>query len=69
MNLCKCGEQFLNILHQNKVSDIVSRVAPSIFFALLLTNKNPEEGLIAYHYWAQSWGLVDQTGMLVSGFG
>ena len=31
-NLRNCGEQFLNILHQNRVGDAVSRVTLNIIF-------------------------------------
>ena len=31
-NLRKCGEQLLNVLHQNRSSEKVSRVVPSIFY-------------------------------------
>ena len=40
-NLRKCGEQFLNVLHQNRVGDEVGRVALSIF-GQLLTNRTQE---------------------------
>ena len=40
-NLRQCGEQFLNVLHQNRVGDVVGRVALSIF-CLLLTNRTQE---------------------------
>ena len=40
-NLRKCGEQFLNVLHQNRVGNAVSRVALNIF-CLLLTNRTPK---------------------------
>lgn len=35
-NLCKCREQFLNVLYQDKVSNIVGRVARDV---ILVTNK------------------------------
>ena len=30
-NLRQCGEQFLNVLHQNRIGYVVSKVALSIF--------------------------------------
>ena len=37
-NLRKCGEQFLNVLHQNRADNMVGRLALNIF-RLLLTNR------------------------------
>ena len=55
-NLRNCGEQFLNILHQNRVGDVVSRVMLNMIF--LITNKYCiGKAATSYNYWAQSWGL------------
>ena len=37
-NLRKCGEQFLNVLHQNRVGDVVGRFALNS----ILTNRTQE---------------------------
>ncbi len=55
-NLRTCGEQFLNVLHQNRFGDVVSRVALNII--LHITDKwYTGKATTAYHYWAQSRGL------------
>ncbi len=33
-NLRKCGEQFLNVLHQNRVGNVVGRVALNIILSV-----------------------------------
>ena len=33
-NLRMCGEQFLNVLHQNRVGDVVGRVALNIMLPI-----------------------------------
>ena len=55
-NLRKCGEQFLNVLYQNRVGNMVGRASIRIILSII-HKQNTGKAATAHNYWAQSRGL------------
>lgn len=51
VNLRKCGEEFLNALHQHRIGNMVSRLALNII-SPFTNNENAGKATATHNYWA-----------------